>query len=86
MFCSYFQFSGETWIDFDDFKILDQVVGFIKSAFVYSGRRKQRWLQHLTETNNSDRDSKLPPLPVKTHWNSWFNFVFWLDTNFLHLL
>ncbi|CAJ0909875.1 13215_t:CDS:2, partial [Entrophospora sp. SA101] len=66
--------------------LLYQVVGFIKSAFVHSGRRKQRWLQHLTEANNSDRDSKLPPLPVKTRWNSWFNFVFWLDANFLHLV
>ncbi|CAJ0648604.1 10976_t:CDS:2, partial [Entrophospora sp. SA101] len=84
-FAHIFNLVGETWIDFDDFKILDQVVGFIKSAFVHSGRRKRRWLQHLTEANNSDRDSKLPPLPVKTCWNSWFNFVFWLDANFLHL-
>ncbi|CAJ0636060.1 15954_t:CDS:2, partial [Entrophospora sp. SA101] len=85
-FAHIFNLVGETWIDFDDFKILDQVVGFIKSAFVHSGRRKRRWLQHLTEANNSDRDSKLPPLPVKTRWNSWFNFVFWLDANFLHLV
>jgi hypothetical protein len=27
----------------------------------------------------------LPPLPVKTYWNSWFKFVFWINQNLIPL-
>ncbi|GBB89932.1 hypothetical protein RclHR1_01680003 [Rhizophagus clarus] len=75
---------GETWIDYENFKLLDTVVKNIKASFVYSVARKRRWREHLAlnsisldnfsfdlEGNAQDISITLPPLPVKTRWNSW---------------
>ena len=43
-------------------------------------------LLFLKSNFNSDLDNDntqitLPPLPVKSRWNSWFRFVFWINQN-----
>lgn len=83
---------GETWIENQNFHIVNDIVSNIKTSFTYSSARKSRWLNYLTLNsvesptlpsliqNNSNLSIKptLPPLPVKTRWNSWFNFIFWI--------
>lgn len=71
----------------------------IKASFVYSAARKRRWREHLAlnaiSLDNFSFDLKgsaqdisitLPPLPVKTRWNSWFKFVVWLDRYFKYFI
>jgi len=90
---------GETWIDYENFKLLDRVVKNIKASFVYSVTRKRRWREHLAlnsisldnfsfdlEGNAQDISITLPPLPVKTRWNSWFKFIVWLDGYFKYFI
>ncbi len=56
----------------------------IKTLFVYSAVRKRRWREHLIsksvilntneslfdEESTQDLSANLPPLPIKTRWNS----------------
>ncbi len=70
----------ETWVDFEDFKLLDNVVKHIKTLFVYLAVRKRRWREHLIsksvllnandslfdEESTQDLFANLPPLPIKT--------------------
>ena len=39
-----------------------------------------------SEENAQDISITLPPLPVKTRWNSWFKFVVWLNDYFKHFV
>ena len=71
---------GETWIEYKNFKFFDHVVSLIKTTFTYSPARKRRWISFLSA--NGILNPLLPPLPVKTRWNSWYNFVFWLNKHF----
>ena len=71
---------GETWIEYKNFKFFDHVVSLIKTTFTYSLARKRRWISFLSA--NGILNPLLPPLPVKTRWNSWYNFVFWLNKHF----
>jgi hypothetical protein len=73
-FAHIFNLVGETWIGYKNFKLLDSVVNLIKTTFTYSSARKRRWVSHLSLNGYSN--PTLPPLPVKTRWNSWFNFIF----------
>lgn len=78
-----FNLVGETWVKFEKFNLLSQVVSNIKTIFSYSAARKRRWLLHLTSNiSNSSNPVKvtIPPLPVKTRWNSWFKFVIWMSS------
>ena len=56
------------------------IVSLIKTTFTYSPARKRRWISFLSA--NGILNPLLPPLPVKTRWNSWYNFVFWLNKHF----
>lgn len=87
-------------MDFEHFKLLDVVVKHIKTLFVYSAARKRRWREHLISksvllnTNESlfDEEStqdlfvNLPPLPIKTRWNSWFKFLIWMKNYYQHMV
>jgi hypothetical protein len=76
---------GETWINYKSFKFLVNIVANIKKSFIHSPARKKRWIVFLksfisSTTTPPDQNSiTLPPLPVKTRWNSWFKFVFWIN-------
>ena len=76
---------GETWINYKSFKFLVNIVTNIKKSFIHSPARKKRWIVFLksfisSTTTPPDQNSiTLPPLPVKTRWNSWFKFVFWIN-------
>ena len=84
---------GGTWLDHSQFKLLDNIISLIKASFTYCSTRKRRWISHLSlnavvnlllpfninQNENSTINITLPPLPVKTRWNSWFKFVFWIN-------
>ena len=61
---------GSRWVDiFEDVNLF--VVDF-KSLFVYSSARKRRYQAYLSRLG---KICKLPPEPVLTRWNSWFEAV-----------
>jgi hypothetical protein len=66
----------ETWINYKNFKFLDSIVANIKKSFIHSPARKRRWFSFLKSFSSSSTTSldqnliTLPPLPVKTRWNS----------------
>jgi len=76
---------GETWINYRSFKFLVNIVANIKKSFIHCPARKRRWTGFLNSFISSttippDQNSiTLPPLPIKTRWNSWFKFVFWIN-------
>ena len=77
---------GETWIHYKNFQFLVNVVKNIKATFVQCPAHKRHWISFLKSNFNSDLDNDntqitLPPLPVKSRWNSWFRFVFWINQN-----
>jgi hypothetical protein len=81
---------GEIWINYKNFKFLVDIVANIKKSFIHSPARKRRWFSFLkffsSSTISFDQNLiTLPPLPVKTHWNSWFRFVFWINQHLLQL-
>ena len=47
------------------------LISMIKSSFYKKPGRKARFLRYLSETI-APSDVKLPPVPVSTRWNSWF--------------
>jgi len=65
--------AGETWRA--NFKNVDQLVAKFKAIFTYCSARKRRYKQFLAAKLNVD-DVPLPPTPVVTRWNSWFQTVF----------
>lgn len=99
-FAHSYNLVGETWVDFEHFKPLDTVVKHIKTLFVYSAARKRRWREHLIsksvllneneslfdEESTQDLSANLPPLPIKTRWNSWFKFVTWMKDYYQHFV
>ena len=38
------------------------------------------------EEITEDLSVNLPPLPVKTRWNSWFKFVIWMKNYYHHFV
>ncbi len=99
-FAHIYNLVRETWVEFEHFKLLDIVVKNIKTSFVYSAARKRRWREHLIlrsvhlnedealfeEETIQDLSVNLPPLPVKTRWNSWFKFVIWMKDYYQHFI
>lgn len=67
---------GETWQDFTYFQIVNDVTKLTKKTFTNNPGRKRRFIDFLK--SNGVKNPTLPPLPVKTRWNTWFSFVFWL--------
>jgi len=67
---------GETWQGFSHFQIVNDVTKLMKKTFTNNPGRKRRFIEFLK--SNGVKDPTLPPLPVKTRWNTWFSFVFWL--------
>jgi hypothetical protein len=50
---------GETWSDFKEFTIVNNVVKNIKKAFVHSSARKRRWCEFLAR--NAISENLFPP-------------------------
>ncbi|GBC26506.2 CGG triplet repeat-binding protein 1 [Rhizophagus irregularis DAOM 181602=DAOM 197198] len=75
---------GETWIDFQKFELVDRLVSNFKAIFVYNSQRKIRWKEHLLR--NNVESPTLAPLPVKTWWNSWFSFLYWIKPIYPHVI
>ncbi|PKC09395.1 hypothetical protein RhiirA5_398747 [Rhizophagus irregularis] len=75
---------GETWIDFQKFELVDRLVSNFKAIFVYNSQRKIRWKEHLLR--NNVESPTLAPLPVKTRWNSWFSFLYWIKPIYPHVI
>lgn len=55
-----------------DFYHTATLITMIKSSLYKKPGRKARFLSFLSETI-APTDVKLPPVPVSTRWNSWFN-------------
>jgi hypothetical protein len=68
---------------FSQFQIVNDVTKFIKKTFTNNPGRKRRFIEFLR--SNGVKDPTLPPLPVKTRWNTWFCFVFWLGPYLNHI-
>jgi hypothetical protein len=80
LFSSFLNLIGNTWIEYNNFKPLETTISNIKTSFVQNNSRKRRCVSFLNSlSNNSQFTLTLPPLPIKTRWNSWFNFVFWVN-------
>ena len=45
----------------------------MKAIFQFSGQRKSKYLEYMTEHGHTN--IKLPPKPVVTRWNSWLEAV-----------
>ena len=74
---------GETWRQ--RFKKVDRLVAGFKAIFVHCSSRKQRYREYIAEQTHVDIDMvSLPPVPVVTRWNSWFNTVSHHDIYFEH--
>ncbi len=38
----------ETWLDYFEFKLLDNIILFIKASFIYCLAYKKRWINYLS--------------------------------------
>lgn len=63
---------GETWRK--NFSDVDRLVACFKKTFIHCASRKSRYCEYLEEVTGESSVS-LPPVPVVTRWNSWFNTV-----------
>jgi len=63
---------GEVFSHWSAFDNVTQLITFIKSTFFKKASRKKRYLKWL-EGSLPKEHVKLPPVPVATRWNSWFN-------------
>ena len=63
---------GETWRK--NFKDVDRLVASFKSIFTHCYGRKRRYKEFLA--GKTGTEVPLPPVPVVTRWNSWFQTVF----------
>lgn len=62
---------GETFRK--NFPTVDRMIACFKAIFVHSAARKMRYTQFIGRKCNAE--VPLPPVPVVTRWNSWFNAV-----------
>lgn len=86
-FAHIYNLVGNTWLEYDKFQIIDNIVTAIKSTFTYSAPRKRRWLKHLSShVLNEDIRLTLPPSPVRTRWFSWFRFIIWMKPYLKYLI
>ncbi|CAG8677392.1 540_t:CDS:2, partial [Gigaspora margarita] len=77
---------SKTWVHCRNFQFVSNIIKNIKISFVQSPAYKRRWVSFIKSYSNiSTNQIILPPLPVKTRWNSWFRFVFWVNQNIVPL-
>lgn len=59
-----------------NFPTVDRLVASFKAIFTHSASRKQRYKEYIGDKTNAEPEQvPLPPVPVLTRWNSWFNAV-----------
>lgn len=75
--------AGDVFVKWPDFSHTATLVMMVKSAFFKKPGRKSRYLAYLRDSVGPDL-TKLPPVPVSTRWNSWFEAVIYHSTH-LHL-
>ena len=75
--------AAEVFQHFSDFKHTADLVAMIKSSMFKKPGRKRRYLTYLSDFIASS-EVKLPPVPVSTRWNSWFEAVIYHATR-VHL-
>lgn len=63
---------GETWRKL--FTKADKLVASSKAMLTHSSARKQRYKDFMTAKTGDE--APLPPVPVLTRWNNWFQTVF----------
>ena len=63
--------AADVFQKYNDFHHVATLITMIKSSFFKKPGRKSRFLIFLKDTI-SPTDVKLPPVPVSTRWNSWF--------------
>ena len=75
--------AAEIFHHFPDFKHTSDLIAMIKSSFFKKPGRKSRLLTYLSDYIPSS-EVKLPPLPVSSRWNSWFEAAIYHGTQ-VHL-
>ena len=63
--------ASEVFHHHTDFKHTSDLIAMIKSSLFKKPGRKSRFLKFLADFIASS-DVKLPPVPVSSRWNSWF--------------
>ena len=63
--------AAEVFHKYHYFQHIDTLIIMIKSSFFKKTGRIARFLRFLSDTI-APMDVKLPPVPVSTRWNSWF--------------
>ena len=66
-----------------DFAHTSDMVAMVKSSLFKKPGRMSRYLKYLNDSIASS-EVKLPPVPVSSHWNSWFEAVCYHTTR-VHL-
>lgn len=74
---------GDIFQKWNEFGRIATLVSMIKSAFFKKPGRKSRYLKYIAQYLPKDQ-VKLPPVPVSTRWNTWFNAVIYHTTH-IHL-
>ena len=75
--------AAEIFHNFPDFKHTSDLIAMIKSSLFKKMGRKSRFLTYLSEYIPSS-EVKLPPSPVSSRWNSWFEAAIYHATR-VHL-
>ena len=63
--------ASEVFRHHDDFKHASDLIALVKSSLFKKPGRKNRFIQFLADFIAS-ADVKLPPVPISSRWNSWF--------------
>ena len=63
--------AAEIFHHYKDFSHTANLITMIKSSLFKKPGRKSRLLKYVSEFLSKD-DVKLPPVPVSSRWNSWF--------------
>ena len=65
---------AEVFYHHNAFSHTSDLITMIKSSLFKKPGRKSRLLKYMSDYISSD-DVKLPPFPISTWWNSWFETV-----------
>ena len=63
--------ASELFRHHNDFKHASDLIALVKSSLFKKPGRKNRFIQFLADFIAS-ADVKLPPVPISSRWNSWF--------------
>uniref|UniRef100_UPI00358FF509 uncharacterized protein n=1 Tax=Myxine glutinosa TaxID=7769 RepID=UPI00358FF509 len=75
--------SAQVFQHWPEFGNVATIVKMIKAAFLKKAARKARYLRFLKDFLPKEQ-VKLPPVPVSTRWNSWFDAVNYHATHLQH--